>query len=269
MASGWIRSGPVKNIGGYSRVRVRRAGVSAIVATIATFTVSVGYAMAATATTKAVASPNLWQRIVDVLADLINWIELYVHDYGVALIIVVFLIRLVTMPLMLKSLRNTKRMQSLQPMLAELKKKYAKEPRKYQEETMALYKSEGVNPFAGCMPMIIQFAILTVLYQSIYADHQLLAAKFLGFLPMGMQDHTTVLSYLLPVLAAVTSYFSQKMSMMSVDGSQKFLVYIYPVMIFIFSLRVDGALALYWVFSNVFTMGQVYFTRVRPARSGA
>ncbi len=216
-------------------------------------------ALAATKGAK-VASPAIQDQIVNVFADFINWVAIYVHDYGIALIIVTFIIRLLTMPLMLKSFRNTKKMQALKPQLDALKKKHGGDARKYQEEMMLLYKKEGVNPVAGCVPMLVQMVVLTVLYRAIYTDHVMLHAKFLGLVPLGVMDHT----YILPVLAAITSFFQQKVSMVQTDPSQKMLMYIFPVMIFFFAIRVYAALALYWVFSNLFTMAQVYFTRVKP-----
>lgn len=208
----------------------------------------------------------IWDDAINGLSGLINLIAQHVvGDYGVALIIVTFLIRLLTMPLMLKSLRNAKRMQGMAPLTEEIKKKHSGDPRKYQTEVMELYKREGVNPLAGCMPMILQMVILTILYRSIYTDPLLRTAKFLGVLALGQPDHT----FILPILAAVTSFFQQKVSTVQVDQSMKMMLYIFPVMIFIFSMRVFAALALYWVFSNLFTIAQMYFIRVKPAKPAA
>lgn len=206
-----------------------------------------------------------WNDAVGAISGLINWVQHFVGDYGIALMIVTLLIRLVTMPLMVKSLRNTKKMQTLQPRMAKLKETYGKEPKVYQEKMMQLYKEEGVNPFSGCMPMLLQFVVLTILYRAIYTDPAMLHAKFLGMLPLGAPDPT----YILPVLAAVTSYFQQKVTMVQSDPSQRMLLFIYPVMILFMGTRVIAALALYWVFSNILTIGQLYFTHIRPKKAGA
>ena len=212
----------------------------------------------------AASSPNLWDRAVNSIGDLINWVAQYVgHDYGLALLIVTLLIRLLTVPLMLKSLRNTKKIQALQPQLAEIKKQTGKDPKKYQEQMMALYKAENVNPLAGCMPMLLQMVILMILYRAIYTDQAMLHSSFLG-LPLGVPDHT----FILPVLAGVTSYLQQKVSMVQTDPSQKMLMYIFPVMIFFLSTRYLAALALYWVFSNVFTIVQMSIIKTKPGNSG-
>lgn len=223
-------------------------------------------AFAATASAaKAAPSSNIWNDAVNSISDLINLVAHGVGDYGIALMIVTLLIRVVTMPLMVRSLRNTKRMQALQPQLAKLKETYGKDPKVYQEKMMLLYKEEGVNPFAGCMPMLLQMVVLTILYRAIYTDPVMLHAKFLGVMPLGQPDHT----YILPVLAAATSYLQQKMSMVQNDPSQRMLLYLYPVLIFFMGMHVYAALSLYWVFSNLLTMVQLYFTHIRPRRAGA
>ncbi|PWI56810.1 YidC/Oxa1 family membrane protein insertase [Sulfoacidibacillus thermotolerans] len=222
---------------------------------------SVAYA-ATSSSAKASPSPSIWDQAVNAFADLINWVAHYVGDYGIALIIVTIFIRLITMPLMLKSLQNSKKMQALKPQLDELKKEHGSDPRRFQEETMALYKAEGVNPLSGCMPMIIQFVVLTLLYRAIYTDHAMLYSKFLGLLPLGQPDHT----FILPVLAGVTSYFQQRVTMVQMDPTQqKIMQIVFPLMIFFFALRVFAALSLYWVFSNIFTIAQMYFVRVKTS----
>lgn len=245
-------------------MRARSSRIATVFLSVMFLLASSSVAFAATAkTAKAVAAgPNIWDQAVNAFADLINIVAHYVGDYGIALIIVTLFIRLLTMPLMLKSLQNSKKMQALKPRLDELKKKYGSDSRKIQEETMALYKSEGVNPLSGCMPMIVQFVVLTLLYRAIYTDTAMLHAKFLGLMPLGQPDHT----YILPVLAGVTSYFQQKVTMVQMDPTQqKIMQIVFPLMIFFFALRVFAALSLYWVFSNLFTIGQMYFVRVKTS----
>ncbi len=244
-------------------MRARASRLATVVGSIVFLLTSGSVAFAATASTAKVApSPSIWGQAVNGFADLINWVAHYVGDYGIALIIVTLLIRLITMPLMLKSLQNSKKMQALKPRLDELKKEHGSDARKFQEATMALYKSEGVNPLSGCMPMIVQFVVLTLLYRAIYTDSAMLHANFLGLLPLGQPDHT----YILPVLAGVTSYFQQKVTMVQMDPTQqRIMQVVFPLMIFFFALRVFAALSLYWVFSNLFTIGQMYFVRVKTS----
>ena len=220
-------------------------------------------AFAATKTTTTTAhAPSIWDQMVNAFADLINYVAHFVSNYGLALIIVTILIRLVTVPLMFRSLKNAKKMQFLQPRMAELKQKFGSDPRKYQEEVMSLYKEEGVNPFGGCMPMIVQGAILTLFYRAIYTDANLAHASFL-WLSLGKPDPY----YILPIIAAVTSYFQQRLTMVQSDQTTKMIQYIFPVMIFIFAWKTFSALPLYWAVSNIFTIVQLYFTHVKPRQT--
>ena len=221
-------------------------------------------AFAATKTVATVHSPSIWDQAVNAFADLINYVahHLVNNNYGIALIAVTILIRLVTVPLMIRSLKNAKKMQLLQPHMAELKQKYSNDPRKYQEQVMGLYKEEGVNPFGGCMPMIVQGAILTLFYRAIYTDANLATAPFL-WLSLGKPDPL----FILPIIAAVTSYFQQRLTMVQADSTTKMLQYLFPVMIFIFSWKTFSALPLYWSVSNIFTIIQLYFTHVKPRQS--
>jgi len=245
-------------------VRGRKVWFSVVGASGLTWALTSTVALAAQKAAKAQA-PSFFDQIVNVISDLINWVAGYVgHDYGIALIIVTLLIRLLTMPLMLKSLRNTKRMQALQPQMAEIKAQYGKDPKQQQEKVMELYKQEGVNPFAGCMPMILQMVVLMILYRGILTDQLMLHSSFLG-LDLGKSDPT----YILPVLAGLTSFLQQKVSMVQTDSSQKMLLYIFPVMIFFLATRYLAAMALYWVFSNVFTIVQMYLIRRQPTKAGA
>ena len=250
----------LRDSGGWVHLRSRTSRLAVESVLVLWFLSFTGEAFAATG--KAVAAnTSIWDEAVNLFSDFINSVAHYVGgDYGIALIIVTVVIRLLTMPLMLTSLRNSKKMQLLRPQMQELKEKYGKEPKKYQEETMALYRAEGINPLAGCMPMIVQFVVLTLLYRAIYTDHAMLYSKFLGVLPLGVPDHT----FILPVLAGVTSYFQQKLTMVQMDPSQqRILQYVFPIMIFFFAMKAFAALSLYWVFSNLFTIVQMYFIQVK------
>lgn len=210
--------------------------------------------------------PNIGDRAVNAFADLINYVAHFFpasFGYGLSLIIVTILVRLVTVPLMYKSLKNSKKMQLLQPKMAELKQKFGSDAKKYQEEIMAMYKDEGVNPFGGCAPMLVQAVILFLFYRAIYTDKSLFEASFL-WLKLGQMDHT----FIFPILAAITSYFQQRLTMVQTDASTKMLQYIFPVMIFIFAWKTFSALPLYWTISNIFTIVQLYFTHVKPRQTG-
>ena len=226
-------------------------------------------ATAASAATKTKSSPNIFDDAVNSISFLINSVAHFLGNnngfsYGLGLIVITLAIRLLTLPLVIRSVRNSKKMQMLQPRIKELREKYGKDRVKINEQMMAIYKEEGVNPVAGCMPMLVQMVVLWVLYRAIYVDPALMHSWFFG-INLGQPDHT----FILPVLAAITSYFQTKLTMVQTDPSQKFIMYIFPVMILFMGTRFNAALALYWVISNIFTIFQTYFTRVKPANQEA
>ncbi len=149
-------------------------------------------------------------------------------------------------------------MQAIQPELQKIQKKYKDDPQKVQQETMRLFQENKVNPMAGCLPLIVQMPIFIALYNSIYYNPHLREHSFL-WLQLGKPDHL----FILPALAAITTFLQTKMmssmNPMQQQGPMQFMLMVYPVLIFIMSYNFPSALPLYWVFSNLYTIGQNYF----------
>ncbi|MBP3041299.1 YidC family membrane integrase SpoIIIJ [Bacillaceae bacterium Marseille-Q3522] len=193
-------------------------------------------------------------------------------SYGLSIIIVTILIRLVILPLMIKQTRSMKAMQMIQPELTELRKKYSskdqKTQQKLQQETMALFQKNGVNPLAGCFPILIQMPILIGFYHAIMRTPQLKEeAAFLWF-DLAARDPL----FLLPLIAGATQFIQQKISMAGVseqNPQMKMMLYIMPVMIIIFAINLPAALSLYWVIGNLFMIVQTYFISGPAAKKPA
>lgn len=176
-------------------------------------------------------------------------------QYGLSILVVTLIIRFLILPLTLKQYRSSKRMQDLQPELKKIKEKYKDDAKKQQEETMKLFQSNGVNPLAGCLPLIVQMPILIALYQAIMRNDQIREHTFL-WLNLGAPDKI----YILPLLAAGTTFLQQKvMSSQMTNPQMQSLMFIFPVMIFVMSMNFAAALPLYWIYSNMFTVVQSYF----------
>jgi YidC/Oxa1 family membrane protein insertase len=182
-------------------------------------------------------------------------------SYGLAIIVVTILIRLVILPLMIKQTRSSKAMQALQPQLAELKKKYAskdqKTQQKLQQETMALFQNHGVNPMAGCFPLLIQMPILIGFYNAISRTPELKTGSFLWF-ELGDKDPV------LAILAGITTFIQQKIMMAGTENQNPqmaMMVWMMPIMIVIFAFNYPAALSLYWVVGNIFMIVQTYFIK--------
>jgi YidC/Oxa1 family membrane protein insertase len=213
--------------------------------------------------------PNsgFWDRFV--VAPLSHFLDYIAHyfggAYGLAILVVTIIIRMIILPLTLKQVRSSKAMQALQPELAKLKEKYKDDPKKQQEETMKLFTQNNVNPMAGCLPIVVQMPVLMGLYHAIMRNADIHNHTFL-WLQLGTPD-----PWVLPLIAAFTTWVQQKM-MTKMTGNQmgqmQMIMYIFPVMIFFMSKSFASALPLYWIYSNTFTIIQNYFI-YRPGKKAA
>jgi YidC/Oxa1 family membrane protein insertase len=218
----------------------------------------------APATTKIDPSNGVWDKyFVGPLAGVLDWFAaLLWGQYGLSILVVTLIIRLIILPLTLKQYKSSKRMQDLQPELKKVKEKYKDDAKKQQEETMKLFQSNGVNPLAGCFPLIVQMPILIALYNAIMRNHNIAEHSFL-WMQLGTKDPY----YVLPALAAITTFFQQKMMSSQMNPQMQNLMFIFPVLIFVMAMNFAAALPLYWVFSNTFTIVQSYFIYGVPKKN--
>lgn len=180
-------------------------------------------------------------------------------QYGLSILVMTIIIRFAILPLTLKQYRSSKAMQALQPELLKLREKYKNDQQKYQEEMMKLYQQNNVNPLAGCLPILIQMPILLALYNSIMYNPAIRGEDSM-FLWMNLSQ--TDPYYILPTLAAITTYIQQKMvtsQTPNVNNPMQGIMIIFPILIFVMSMSFPAALPLYWVYSNLFTLVQTYF----------
>jgi YidC/Oxa1 family membrane protein insertase len=183
-------------------------------------------------------------------------------SFGLSIIVVTILIRLAILPLMIKQTRSSKAMQALQPEMAELKKKYSskdqKTQQKLQQETMALFSKHGVNPMAGCFPLIVQMPILIGFYHAISRTREIANDNFLWF-DLGDKDPY----YILPIVAGITTFIQQKIMMAGQEHNPQMamMLWMMPIMIVVFAFSFPAALSLYWVVGNIFMIVQTYFIK--------
>lgn len=205
---------------------------------------------------------GIWDTyFVGPLSDTLDWFAAHLGgEYGLSILIVTIIIRLIILPLTLKQYRSSKEMQALQPELQKLKQKYKDDARKQQEETMKLFQQHGVNPMAGCFPVVVQMPILIALYNAIMRNPEIFHDSFL-WLQLGQKDPY----FILPTLAAITTFVQQKFMSSQTPQQMQALLFIFPVMIFVMSMQFAAALPLYWIYSNIFTIVQSYFI-YRPAK---
>ncbi|QED49948.1 YidC family membrane integrase SpoIIIJ [Cytobacillus dafuensis] len=184
-------------------------------------------------------------------------------NYGLSIILVTLTIRLVLLPLMIKQTKSSKAMQAIQPEMKKLKEKYSSKDQKtqqqLQQETMALFQQHGVNPLAGCFPLLIQMPILIGFYHAISRTQEIKAHSFLWF-ELGSPDPY----YILPLIAGVTTFIQQKMMMAGTanqNPQMAMMLWLMPIMIVVFAIKFPAALSLYWVVGNIFMIAQTYFIK--------
>ena len=176
-------------------------------------------------------------------------------SYGLSIIILTIIIRLCLVPLYVKQMKSTAGMSKIGPEVKKLQKKYKNDPKKLQEETMNLYKEHGVNPFGGCLPLLLQMPILLALY-NVFLTLKLSGISFLWI--HDLAKHATIsdpITFILPILSAATTYLSGVLMSMNADPEQakqtKTMNIVMAGMLFWMSINFNAALVLYWVTGNI------------------
>ncbi|MBI3625634.1 MAG: membrane protein insertase YidC [Candidatus Rokubacteria bacterium] len=209
------------------------------------------------------AVPILW---------LMNFFYRHIPNYGVAIILLTVITKILFYPLTVKSMVSMKAMQALQPQINALRAKYQKDPQRLQRETMELYRKHKVNPMGGCLPMVIQIPIFYALYVAFSLAVELQNAAFLcvgtmfgiAFWICDLAQHDP--TYVLPILMGISMFIQQKMSPTTADPRQAKIMLIMPVVFTFMFLNLPAGLVLYWFVSNVLQILQQYYMD-RRARS--
>ena len=208
--------------------------------------------------------------LVKPLLFMLNWIYGLVLNYGLAIILLTFLINVALVPIRYKQIVSMKKMTAVQPQLKAIQNRYKDLPRndpKKQEmnkEVMALYKEHGVNPLGSCLPLLLQMPFLFAFYKMLWTSIELRGEPFLWIGDLSRYDPT----FVTPVLMGVTMLAQQKMTPAAGDPAQRKMMMMMPVVFTALFLKVSSGLALYFLFSNVFGMlFQVMVQRMSPELS--
>jgi len=208
-------------------------------------------------------------------------------DFGVAVIVLTIIIRVILYPLMLKSIKSQKILSELQPKIQEIQQKYKNDKEKQTKEMMGLYQKEKINPFGGCLPLLVQLPILIALYRVFWKGLEPEAMKhlysfvfnpgqinpsFLGL--MNLAEPSLVLAF----LAGIFQFFQTKMLMpknkpvqkkdqMSQFSNmmQKQMLYFFPIFTVFILWKLPSAIGLYWLITALFSILQQYLVLRRPS----
>ena len=198
---------------------------------------------------------TIGQQVITVIYSFLHGIGF--PNYGVAIIIMTVLVKLILYPLTKKQIESTKAMMEIQPKMKAIQEKYKDDKQRLNMELANLYKNEGVNPLAGCLPLIIQMPIMIGIFYGIRDFHYEGSASFLWMESISAPDPT----YILPVLSALTTFIASKQTMPATGagGAQnKMMMYFMPLFIGYISLTFPAGLVLYWVVMNIMQIGQQY-----------
>ncbi len=189
------------------------------------------------------------------LLDLLRFIYGLVGNYGVAIIILTIIVRLVLFPLTYKGMKSMKRMQQLTPRMKKLQEKYKKNKEKLNKEMMDLYRKNKVNPLGGCLPLLLQIPVFFALYSSLSSAVELRHAPFIFWISDLSQPDGLGIT---PLLMGVSMFIQQKMTPQTamMDSTQVKIMQMLPFIFTVFSFTFPSGLTLYWVTSNILSIAQ-------------
>ncbi len=177
-------------------------------------------------------------------------------NYGIAIILFTIAIKSLLFPLTAKQMKSMKAMKEIGPQLKAVQDKYKNDKTAQQKAVADLYKETGINPLAGCLPLIVQMPILSGMFYALRSYKYLSHPGFLWIKNLSAVDHF----YILPILAALTTYLSSKQSSMAVSENAnpagKIVVFVMPLFIGYMTLHFPAGLGLYWVVSNLMQIVQ-------------
>jgi YidC/Oxa1 family membrane protein insertase len=216
----------------------------------------------------------LWQALVDGVKEILKFlyeltVTMGIPSYGLAILFLTILIKLLLYPLSQKQMKSMKRMQEIQPKIKEIQEKYKKNPEKANRAIMELYQQHKINPLAGCLPLLIQMPVLIALFQALqqfqYAD---LGSSFFWIPHLKNPDPY----FIVPVLVGCATYLQSKLSMAKSDqdnpqlaATKPMMLYFMPIFIGFMSVKFPAGLGLYWIFFSVLGLLQQVLVNRQPA----
>jgi YidC/Oxa1 family membrane protein insertase len=195
------------------------------------------------------------------------------HNYGVAIMLLTIIVRVIFWPVTHKSTESMRKMQALQPQIKEIREKYKDNPQRMQQETMQFYKQNKVNPMGGCLPMVIQIPVFIALYTVLRSAIELRFSRFLWVRDLsepenlfaGMIPIVGSLN-ILPILMAATMVWQQKITPSAGDPQQqKMMSLVMPIMMLFFFYGMPSGLVLYWTTSNLLMIIQMMIKKRKEA----
>jgi YidC/Oxa1 family membrane protein insertase len=214
----------------------------------------------------------------------LDWLNSVLGNFGLAIIVFTIGVKLLFFPLANYSYRSMGKMKAVAPKIKALKEKYKDDNTKIQQETMALYKAEKINPASGCLPMLVQIPVFFSLYKVIYITIEMRQAPFYGWIhDLSAPDPTNIFNLFglipfdpatlspflavgaLPIIMGITMFMQQKLNPAPPDPVQARMFQFMPIMFTFMLARFPAGLVLYWTWNNLLTVGQQWLIMRRAA----
>lgn len=213
----------------------------------------------------------------DVIAKPCLWLMDYIYEhlipnYGIAIILLTLLFKIIFWPLGTKSYKSMAEMKKLQPLMAEIRQKYKDDKKKMNEEIMGLYKTYKVNPMSGCLPMVVQIPVFFAFYRMLYGAIELRHASFLWWITdLSAPDRLFTFNFSIPmmtppygvpvltIIMGATMFLQQRLSPPPGDPSQAKFMMMMPLIFTVIFVNFPAGLVLYWLTNNILSISQQYY----------
>jgi YidC/Oxa1 family membrane protein insertase len=210
-----------------------------------------------------ISKPCLW---------VLNYIYKVIPNYGISIIILTLLVKIIFWPLGTKSAKSMEQMKKIQPLMKEIREKYKNDKQKMNQEVMNLYKVYKVNPLSGCLPILVQIPIFFGLYRMLFSAIELRHAPFMLWIQdLSAPDRLFDLSFAIPfmkepyglplltIIMGASMFLQQKMTPSGGDPTQAKIMLFMPIFITVIFVNLPAGLVLYMLVNNIFSMGQQYY----------
>ena len=212
---------------------------------------------------------GMWRWLCYPLVWVLNFFNSLIPSYGVAIILLTILVRLVFWPLTHRSTIGMRRMQEIQPKMKEIQQKYKDNPQRMQQETWQLYKDNKVNPLSSCLPMLVQIPVFIALFTVLRSAVELRYAPFLWISDLSEPEALFSSWFpfgglnILPLAMAGLTMLQSAFTPSGDNKQQRMMMFMMPLMMLFMFYNFPSALSLYWALSTAFSVGQAWWIRKR------
>ncbi|MDR5693772.1 MAG: YidC/Oxa1 family membrane protein insertase [Armatimonadota bacterium] len=210
----------------------------------------------------------MFQGLVHLITNALHFFYGFTKSYALAIVLLTLVIKLILHPLTRTQLKSMKGMQMLAPKMEELRRKYKDDPQRLNKELMQLYRAHGVNPFGGCLPMLIQLPVLWALFRALYTPGLFSGATIFG-IPLDAVPRLSVevltkhpIWMIFPILVGATTYLQQHLTV--TDPAQARMFVLMPLMVAYFATLMPIGVSVYWIVSTLAYLVEYLIVVGRP-----